>query len=50
MSKLKIQMSNHAQNPNVKTLKGYPCPCARIPEGGVGILALEFDIHLAFGF
>jgi hypothetical protein len=46
MSNAKIQMSNQAQNPNVKTLSAYLCPCARIPERGVGIWVLEFDIHL----
>jgi hypothetical protein len=42
MSKPKIQMSNQAQNPNVKTLRATPCLCAWIPEDGVGI-------HSGFG-
>jgi hypothetical protein len=48
MSNAKIQMSNQAQNPNVKLLKAHPCPCARILERRVGIWALKFDIPLAF--
>ena len=48
MSNAKIQMSNQAQNPNVKSLSAQPCPCARIPEHMVDIGVLKFDIHLEF--
>jgi hypothetical protein len=40
-------MSNQAQNPNVKSLSAYLCPCARIPERRVGIRILAFDIHFS---
>jgi hypothetical protein len=46
MSNAKTRMSIQAQNPNVRTLSAYLCPCARIPERRVGIGVLEFDIHL----
>jgi hypothetical protein len=46
MTNTKIQMSNQAPNPNVKTLKATPSARARIPESRAGIGALEFDIHL----
>ena len=45
MSNAKIQMSNQAQNPNVKTLSAVLCPCAQIPERRVGIWVLKFGIH-----
>ncbi len=48
MSNAKIQMSIQAQNPNIKNLSAYLCPCARIPEHMVGIGVLKFVIHLAF--